>query len=154
MSRAAFALCALSACAKTATPVGSPNPIESVTMTPHSSSSPNDPVLLVGPSASEGAFERVEVTRGRPEADFRPPKDRCPDGITELDATHVPLGQTIALAPGASPVTAMGADPEALEVTFDPERKLMRMRAKKQGLVYVVVVRDGRCTLYGVNAGY
>jgi hypothetical protein len=155
VKRVATLSIALVACARNSAPP--PTPIESVSVAPQSTGSPNEPALLVGPQKQAdppGDLERVRVSEERPESDWKPPKDRCPEGITEMMAVHVPLGDAMELSPGASPVLAMGAKPDAVDVLFDPARKVVRVVAKTYGLVYVLVKRDKSCTFYGVSSGY
>lgn len=152
MKRALVPLAALVACARAAAPP--PSPVERVTAAPASSPQPSDPVLVLGRAPSPIAADRIPVKDGGPAADWKPPKDRCPDGIRELVAVHVPLGDAMELAPGASPVVALGQDPEAVDVLFDRARGVVRVAAKKYGLVYVLVEREKLCTFYGVSAGY
>ena len=144
------------ACAR-AEPAPQTPRIDTVSVAPQGSGSPNEPVLLVGPQREAdppGDVERVRVIEDRPDASWRPPKDRCPDGVTEMMAAHVPLGDAMELAPGASPVVALGARPDAVDVVFDRGKRTVRVIAKKYGLVYVLVERDKRCIFYGVSAGY
>ena len=148
-----------SACAPAASPpAGSRHDaIDHLSVAPQSTGSPNEPVLLVGPQRPpepRGSFERVPVAEERPDASLRPPKDRCPEGLTELIAVHLPLGDAMELAAGVSPVRALGDDPGVVDVLFDPRAKVVRVVAKKYGLVYVLVSRDAKCTLYAVNSGY
>lgn len=148
-------LVALAACTKS-TPASS-TPVTEVSVAPQSTGSPNEPVLLVGPKTPAEPFgdvERVRVAGDRPGADWRPPRDRCPDGITEMIAVHVPLGDAMELAPGARPVLALGDKPDSVDVLFDRKKGVVRVAARRYGLVYVLVERDERCTFYGVNAGY
>lgn len=153
-----FLLLACAACARSsAPPPESNNAIRGVSVAPQSTGSPNEPVLLVGPKTPPepaGDVERVKVAEERPGADWRPPRDRCPEGVTEMMAVHVPLGDAMELAPGASPVLALGAKPDSVDVLFDHEKNVVRVVARKYGLAYVLVERDKRCTLYGVSSGY
>lgn len=131
-------------------------PIEAVSIAPQTTGSPNEPTLLLGmPTPPEaGGVERVRVLDGEPDSAWKPPKDRCPDGITELMSVHVPLGQTMILPPGASPVVASSNHPAAADVTFDHGKKIVQVVARQYGLVYVTVERAKKCTLYGVSTGY
>jgi len=142
-------------CAKSDPPVA--NPVQSVSVAPQGSGSPNEPVLVVGPTSPAdppGDVERVKVSDERPDVSWHPPKDRCPEGVNEMMAAHVPLGDSMELQAGATPVLALGAKPDSVEVIFDRSRKTVRVTARKFGLVYVLVERDHRCTFYGVTSGY
>lgn len=136
-----------------------PTPVQSVSVAPQSTGSPNEPVLLVGPQpkafepSGGGDIERVKVTDAQLDASWKPPKDRCPEGVTEMIAVHVPIGETMELAPGAAPVSALGGN-DAVDVMFYRTRKIVRIIAKKQGLVFVLTERERKCTWYGVNSGY
>lgn len=148
-------LLACAACASSAPPP--PDPVKAVSVAPHSTGSPNEPVLLVAPKTPPeppGDLERVKVAEERPGSDWHAPRDRCPDGVTEMMAVHLPLGDAMELAPGATPVLALGAKPDAVDVLFDREKNVVRVLARKYGLVYVLVEREKRCTFFGVNAGY
>jgi hypothetical protein len=101
-----------------------------------------------------GDVERVKVSPERPDLSWQPPKDRCPEGVNEMMSAHLPLGDAMELAPGASPVLALGEQPDAVEVVFDRGKKVVRVIARKFGLVYVLVERENRCTFYGVSSGY
>jgi hypothetical protein len=144
-------------CAKPEPAQPTPTPLQSVSVAPQSTGSPNEPVLLVGPQKridpTSADVERVKVTDGAPDASFSPPKDRCPDGISEMIAVHVALGETMELAPGAMAVSARGSS-EAVDVVYDRTRKIVQITARKYGLVFVLTERDRRCTWYGVNSGY
>lgn len=147
----------LTGCGKPDPAQPAPTPVQSVSVAPHGTGSPNEPVLLVGPrkpiDPSGGDVERVEVKDGEPDASFKPPKDRCPNGVTEMIAVHVPLGETMELAPGAKPVSALG-NKEAVTIVYDRSRGLVRITARKYGLVFVLTERDRQCAWYGVNSGY
>jgi hypothetical protein len=133
-----------------------PTPIQSVSVAPQTTGSPNEPTLLLGaPKPVDGAdVERVKVKEDQPDAAWKPPKEQCPDGITEMISVHVPLGQTMALAPGAAPVSALGSNPDAADVTYDRGKKTVQVVARKYGLVFITVERERKCTLYGVSTGY
>lgn len=136
-----------------------PSPVEAVSVAPHSTGSPNEPTLLLGPQKpiDSAAVERVKVKDEAPDASFLPPRDRCPDGVTEMIAVHLALGESMEIAQGASPVAALASalgGSEAIDVVYDRTRKIVRVTAKKYGLVFVLTERDHRCTWYGVNSGY
>jgi hypothetical protein len=133
-----------------------PTPIQSVSVAPQTTGSPNEPALLLGTPApvDPTGVERVKVKDEQPDAAWKPPRERCPDGIVEMMSVHVPLGQTMELAPGAAPVSALGSNPDAADVTYDRGKKIVQVTARKYGLVFVTVERDGKCTLYGVSTGY
>lgn len=153
--RRLFALLAVAACAR---PAHQPNLVAEVSVAPQATASPDEPVLLLGKAkpADEpaGGLERVKVTNEEPDAAWKPPKDRCPDGIGELVSVHVPLGQAMALAAGAAPVSALGRHPDVADLSYDPAKKTIHVTARKYGSVYLTVVRDGKCILYGVSTGY
>lgn len=131
--------------------------VDAVSVAPQSTGSPtNEPTLLLGtPKPIEpGDVERVKVKDEQPDANWKPPKDRCPDGVTEMMAVHVALGDSIELAPGATPVAATSGTPDAADVIYDRTRKIVRITARKYGLVFVLTEQGRRCTWYGVNAGY
>lgn len=152
------ALVVLTSCGKTEPAPASP--VEAVSVAPQTTGSPNEPTLLLGSAKpiDIGDVEHVKVKEEQPDAAWKPPKERCPEGIRELMSVHVPLGQTMALDPGATPVSALGTSADVADVTFDRGKKIVQVTARKYGLVYVTVVRerDGvrSCTLYGVNTGY
>lgn len=134
-----------------------PTAIQAVSVAPQSTGSPNEPTLLLGkplPVASPGDTERVKVSADEPDATFKPPPERCPEGINEMMSTHLRLGETMELASGASPVFARGGSPDAIEITFDRSAQIVRATARANGLVFLVVARDRKCTLYGINGGY
>ena len=153
--RAAWTLL-LVGCAKAETQsAAQPTPVQSVSVAPQSTGSPNEPVLLLGGQKpiESGDVERVRIKDEQPDASWKPPKDRCPDGLTEMIAVHVAINESMELAPGAGPVSALGSS-EAVDVVYDRSRRIVRITAKKYGLVFVLTERDGRCTWYGVNSGY
>ena len=133
----------------------SASPVQSVSVAPQSTGSPNEPTLLLGaPQPIESPdIEHMKVKDEELDASFRPPKERCPDGITEMIAVHLALGETMELAPGASPVSALGRS-QSVDVVYDRSRHVVQITAKKYGLVFVLTERDRHCTWYGVNAGY
>jgi hypothetical protein len=150
-------LVGLLGCAKPEPTQPTPTPVDAVSVAPQSTGSPNEPVLLVGPQKpmdpNGGDVERVMVKDGEPDASFQPPKDRCPEGVTEMIAVHIALGESMELAPGADPVSALGRS-EAVDVVYDRSRKIVRITARRYGLVFVLTERSRRCTWYGVNSGY
>lgn len=151
-----WCLLLLLACAKPeATQPSNVSPVQSVSVAPQSTGSPNEPTLLLGaPQPIESPeIERVKVKDEELDAGFRPPKERCPDGVTEMIAVHLALGETMELAPGASPLSALGSS-QSVDVVYDRSRRIVRVTAKKYGLVFVLTERDRRCTWYGVNSGY
>jgi hypothetical protein len=153
-----WGLLLLLGCAKSEPAQPAASPVQSVSVAPQSTGSPNEPTLLLGtpkstPPREAGDVEHVKVKDGAPDASFQPPKDRCPDGVTEMIAVHLALGEAMELAPGASPVSALGGS-DAVDVIYDRSRQIVRIRAEKHGLVFVLTERSGKCTWYGVNAGY
>lgn len=159
MSRAFVLLvcAAAAACAESAPPQRAASAVKEVSVAPQSTGSTNEPVLIVGSKPlpdPPGDVERIKVAEEQPGSDWHAPRERCPDGVTEMIAAHVALGDAMELAPGAWPVLALGAKPDAVEVLFDRGRRVVRVVAKKYGLVYVLVEREKKCTFYGVNAGY
>lgn len=148
----------LVACAKPeAAQPSTPSPVTSVSVAPQSTGSPDEPALLVGPAPTAeppGDVERVKVQDERPDAGWKPPKDRCPEGVTEMMAVHLPLRESMELAAGATPISALGSTPDAVDVIFDRKRQIVRVTAQKYGLVFVLVERAHKCTLYGVGSGY
>lgn len=155
--RTAFcaAISIVMACTKESPPP--PSPVQAVSVAPQTTGSPNEPALLLGtPKGGEpgGDVQRVKIADDEPDAAWRPPKDRCPEGITEMISVHVPLGQTMGLAPGARPVSARGTDADSADVIYDRGKRTVQVVARKYGLVFVTVERDSKCTLYGINTGY
>jgi len=134
-----------------------PSPVQAVSVSPQGTGSPNEPTLLLGtpkPAEPGGDLEQVKIRDEQPEAAWKPPKERCPDGITEMMSVHVPIGQTMDLAPGVTPVSALGTNPDTAVVIFDRGKQTVQVTARKYGLVFVTVQRDAKCTLYGVSTGY
>jgi hypothetical protein len=154
-----WTLLLLVGCATSEPAQTSASPVQSVSVAPHSTGSPNEPTLLLGtpksvePRGDSGDVEHVKVKDEQPDASWKPPKDRCPDGVTEMIAVHVALGDAMELAPGASAVSALGTS-EAVDVVYDRTRRVVQITARKYGLVFVLTERGGKCTWYGVNAGY
>lgn len=157
--RHSLVLVLLASCASETARPAQPTPIQSVSVAPQSTTSPNDPVLLVGPqkpleAAAPGDIERVPVKAEEPDARWKPPKEVCPNGIGEMMSVHLKIGETMELPAGARPVSALGSNPDAIEVVFDRGRKIVRLTARKYGLVFVLTARDNECIWYGVSGGY